>query len=171
MSISDGYTATEQMDTSIDADDYPDTDLDLNLDEEEEEEIERVVADLCDRTMSVEAAAVFAGQDPGIVEQYLRYAQGTTFGQEEEEEEQEGGPYAAAPQEDSQTADRYAWALAAELRDEVWQEFVETLGDEQDLADESDAELQAAIAAAKDTLLRQAYDNILAEQSLLKNGS
>lgn len=163
MSISDDYAAPQQMDTSAD--------LDLDLDEEEEEEIERVVAELCDQSMTDDVAAVFAGQDPSIVEQYLRYAQGTAGGRIQEEEEEGDIHYPAAQQETLQNPDKYAWELAAELRDEIWQDFVDGLGGEQYLADESDTELQATATAAKKALLRQAYDNVVAEQSLLKSGS
>jgi len=168
MSISDAYAAPEQMDTSTD----PGPDLDLDLVEEEEEEIARVVAEVCDQAMTEEVTAVFSGQNPSVVEQYLRYAQGTAAaGQGRGQEEEEGFRHPAAQPEVLQNPDKYAWELAAELRDEIWQDFVDVLGGGQYLADESDTELQATVAAARKALLRQAYDNVVAEQYLLKNGS
>lgn len=165
MSISDDYAAPQQMDTSAD------TSTDLDLSEEEEEEIERAVAELCDQPMTDEVTAVFSGQDPGIVEQHLRYAQETSGGREQEEEEEESVRYAAVSEEDLQNPDRYARDLAAQMSEGIWQDFVVGLGGEESLADESDTELQAAATAAKDALFRQAYDSVLAKQSLLKNGS
>jgi hypothetical protein len=149
--------------------------MDTSLKEEEEEKIEQVVAVRWDEVMTDEDTVIFAGQTPSIVEQYLRYAQGTTEqmsagrgAEQEEEEEEEGRSYAGVQDETVQNRDRYARELAKELRDDIWDEFVETLEDQRALADESNLKLQAAVAAAKDSLLRQAYDNVLA---MLKSGS
>lgn len=141
--------------------------MDTSLKEEEEEKIEQVVAVRWNEVMTDEDTAIFSGQTPSTVEQYLRYAQGTTEqmsagrGAEQGEEEEEEGPYPADQQETVENIDKYAWALAEELRDEIWEEFVQTLDEQEPTT--SNTEFQAALVAAQKTLWRQAHDNVLAE--------